>query len=144
MHQPNLSPVPDSGLYVLNEDYATEEYNTVVPAYFLTDGASIPVLARIFIYDPFHPLVMGPAINHDWGYHNHYLPRQEIDDIFYDQLIANGANRIKALAMYQAVRKFGGGYWDNDPEDIRKLNILYCLCKDSPRFNEYNFPVEAL
>ena len=142
MNQPSLSPVPEKDLFVVDYDFVVklDNLNIVVPGYFLTDGASIPKIARPFTYEPFHPRVLAAAVVHDWLYHNHQFTREKTDKILYDLLIINHANDIKAGMIHEAVRRFGGWYWDNDPDDMVKLAQLYCLAKKSPRFTEYHFP----
>ena len=144
MNQPNLSPVPEKDKWILTDDYPNKKYGTLVPAFFLTDGASIPKVARLFLYDPFHPKVIGPAVNHDWGYWNHQYDRAYTDQIFYQGLIDNKVPVAKAKLMYHTVRRFGGAYWDNDADDFIALTILHFFAKSSPRFEEYHFPIGVL
>jgi len=142
VNQPSISSVPDKDLYVVDDDFVVKltTVKIVVPCYFLTDGASVPKACRPFTYEPFHPRVMAAAVTHDWLYHTHQVDREQADKIFYDLMIINHANQVKARLMYEAVRRFGGWYWDNDPDDIVKLAQLYCLARKSPRFQEYHFP----
>lgn len=146
MSQPSLSPVPERGVYVLDRDYSVwwRRHKVVVPAFFRTDGASIPRLAWSAIYSPWHPRVVGAAVAHDWVYWNHQMARDEADRMLKDLLLRNGAGMIKAEAMYRAVRICGGGYWPNDDEDLKSMSDLYRLRKDSHRIEEYHFPADVL
>jgi len=58
--------------------------------------------------------------------------------------LQNGADKMKAYAMYQAVAIFGENYWPLSADDVQLLRLLYISVKDSLRFHEYHFPVEAL
>jgi len=146
MIQPNLSPVPWEDQYYLNDDYTIMygDIKIVVPWAFTFDGASIPSIGWRLTYTPFHPKVMAPALTHDWPYLTHQVPREVADQMFYDRLILNGADPKKARWMHWAVEKFGGAHWERNQKDIKKLQKLYPLIKDSPRFNEYCFPVDVL
>ena len=146
IHQPNLSPNPGQNQYCLLDDYEYRYGNIriVVPAYFIYDGASIPAMAWRFIYTPFHPDVMAPALIHDWLYVSHQTDRGTADQILYDLLILNGANQTKAKLMHTAVKKFGGGPWEWDRQDKEKLQTLYILIKKNEKFGEYRFPEQIL
>lgn len=145
LHQPNLSPVPGKDQYMLLDDYPAVYGNIhiLVPQYFTFDGASIPWFGWLSTYTPFHPDVMAAAIVHDWFFLNHQVDRATADQIFYDRLILNGANHVKAKLMHQAVRVGGGQYWELRPEKIEALKSLYSLVRKNPRFEEYCFPGEA-
>jgi len=144
--QPNLSPVPMNDQYALLDDYSIKYGNTkiTVPEFFIYDGASIPSFGWLVTYTPFHPDIMAPALIHDWLYVNHQLTRGMADQILYDLMILNGANKTKAKLMYQAVRIGGGAAWDNSDEDIKKIMLLYSLCKLNNSFDEYHFPVHIV
>lgn len=80
-----------------------------VPAGFQTDGASVP---RFFwrILPP-----MGrywrPAVLHDYLYRAGTCSRFLADAVFRDAMRADGVSAWKRLAMYYAVRVFGGRSW---------------------------------
>jgi hypothetical protein len=109
---------------------------------FRFDGASIPIPFWPIVAFPFTAWVWVAALIHDWFYRYHaerfawildgdgYRPltRREVDRIFLRVLI-DEINRIyagdsalrryqrarrlwRARAMYTAVRRFSGSYWD--------------------------------
>lgn len=109
--QPDLRPRPDTGRYQLLRPYhfkvGTHWFE--VPVHYLYDGASIPSAAWRITYSPFDPVVMAPALCHD------YLCDTRPDTVssieaakdFYNRLIANGADPKKAKRMWRAVELFG-------------------------------------
>ena len=133
-------------MYTLLEDYKAVygDIEILVPEYFIFDGASVPSVAWMLTYTPFHPHVMAAALIHDWLYLNHQVTREMADDIFYDLLIRNGAGPTKSKLMFQAVRVAGGPHYDHAPADVAKLELLYLMCKSSDRFDEYHFPVDVI
>jgi len=146
MKQPKLSPVPGKDQYILLKDdlFNYGDIQMCVPKYFIYNGASIPKIAQLFLYTPFHPDVMGPALYHDWLYLNHQVSRGMADQIFYDMLILNGANKTKARIMHQTLILFGGPSWYNSEEDKRKLMLLYSLIKTRDNFDKYHFPEDVI
>lgn len=146
MQQLTVVPLGYEDRYIVLDDYQVVYGNLriVVPNYFRFDGASIPSIGWQLTYTPFHPKVLVAACVHDWLYTNHQVGRAMADKIFYDLLIMNGANAIKAKLMYCAVRIFGGSHWGYTDKEIRRLEELYTMCKYSLRFDEYHFPVGLL
>ena len=80
-----------------------------VPAGFVTDLASIPPLLRP-VFDQ-NDASRQPAVLHDWLYCSKNLSRSEADALFLEALAHVGVGRLRRLAMYAAVRAFGGRYW---------------------------------
>lgn len=82
--------------------YDTCHWIFTIPEWFEYDGASIP---RVFwiIGCPFEPLTTNAVIIHDYLYNNNILPKQYRDDIFYLQLVQDGAT-TRAKIYYIAVR----------------------------------------
>lgn len=142
MRQPILRPVPSEDKYELMEDYgiAVKDIEIVVPKFFQYDGASIPAAAWQITYTPFHPDVMLPSLIHDWLYGNHQVTQEVADDIFYELLIANRVNFVKAKAMRAAVQIGGEAYWENTGDQIISLVALCKKVKNSPNFERYRFP----
>jgi hypothetical protein len=136
--QPTLTPVPGKNEYMLVDDYPCDGH--LIPAYFCLDGASVPWYAWVAIYTPFHPDVMAAAVDHDWIYLTHQIPRKEADQRFYSILIKNGVSKTKAKLMYQAVRVGGGLHWERSKKDIEKLELLYPMIYKSANFDKYCFP----
>jgi len=95
-----------------------------VPKFFQYDGASIPPAAWQAIGTPFEPRFMFASVFHDWLYHTHQVDKDETDGLFYDLLVANGVNKVKAALMKAAVGTFGDWYWNNDSDDLAYLKRL--------------------
>lgn len=53
-----------------------------------------------------------PPVTHDDCYDNQHVDKKMADLIFYDALLEEGVGKIKANAMYWAVRLFGRGTYD--------------------------------
>lgn len=86
----------------------------VVPAGFVTDGASIPWYLRWLCGNPFKfPRVIA-AIEHDFIYSGKALgwSRAEADDLYRDLQIGLAIKRVFAIVEWAAVRKFGRKHWD--------------------------------
>jgi len=114
MKQPHLRPQPDTDQYRLIREYPYSHngLSIIVPLYFRYDGASIPLIAQIITYSPFHPKIMAAALLHDWLYYSHVTSRKVADKIFRDVLIKNGVSNGKAQLMYKGVRRFGASYYN--------------------------------
>jgi len=78
---------------------------TIKPG-LVTDFASVP---RIFwnLFPPHTYEVRGPALVHDALYQFNVVPRKTADKLFYKHLRSRGTSKLKAWAMYQAVRLGG-------------------------------------
>jgi hypothetical protein len=150
MRQPKLIPTQrDDGVweYQLVEDYAFQVagQDIAVPPGFGYDGATIPSIAWQAIYSPFDPVVMGPALVHDWLYHAHgNITREQADLELRDLLIGNGVPENKAQVIYAAVRVFGEHYWLNTPADLAYLKTLYHRLAASPHVQKYRFPLNEM
>lgn len=86
-----------------------------VPKGFITDFASVPVVANWFIpksgqYDP-------AAVIHDWLYFKKDRPRSECDGIFCEAMKVLGVSKSKAQTMYIALRTFGWIAWKYGKDD---------------------------
>ena len=140
--QPNISPVPEKRKYLLLDDYKITigGIDTCVPALFEFDGASIPRYGWQVTYTPFHPVVMLPALVHDWHFYNHQVDLQTANDIFYNLLLKTGANKIKARIMYRAVQIGGPSRWKTGKKERQYLKELHTLVKFRPNYDEYCFP----
>jgi len=142
LKQPNLSPVPEHNLYCLLDDYEFKynDIKIVVPEYYMFNGASIPAIAWQITFTPFHPDVIAPALIHDWCYTNEQVDRETADKIFYDMLILNNADKIKAKAMHKAVRTFGASSYGMNDKKQKAMNLLYLLIRKNDNFDDYCFP----
>lgn len=146
MQQPTLIPVPHTEKYEVVRDFEVQVENitVVVPRFFRYDGASIPAPAWQIIHSPFNPLVMGPALVHDWLYYNHQVDRETADDIFEALLRQNGVESGKRFVMWAAVRTAGNLYWDNDSYDIEDMIRLCRKVQGRKNFNKYCFPQDVV
>ncbi len=82
----------------------------------LIDGASIPrFLWSTFPGSPFIGDYRRAAALHDSNYiHRYGGDRKAVDRVFYEAMRFDGTSRFKSLAMYIAVRLFGGRYWQKN------------------------------
>lgn len=84
----------------------------VVPAFYLTDLASIPrPVWRLVPRD--HPTARRPATLHDYLYthQTNRFSKAQADRLFYQALREEGMNRVLAWLMWKAVGLFGRGDW---------------------------------
>ena len=136
-----LHPVikPDSNkledAYEVADDIftVTNSVTIRVPKFFQYDGASIPSLGWQMIGSPFHPRFMMAAVFHDWLYHTHQINRDATDNLFYKLLLECGVQNTKAVTMREAVKNFGGWYWNNDDDDIDYIKRLARRISDDGR-----------
>jgi hypothetical protein len=105
-----------------------------VPPGFSFDGATIPWPLWRRYYSPFDPVVMTPALVHDWLYCSHEMSRSEADDWFRDLLIGSGVPTYKAWLMWTAVDRMGGRYWPNTDPDLAYLRGLRDRLPESEQF----------
>lgn len=113
--------------YALAEDAIAMRDGVVVriPAGFEFDGASIPRFAWSVIGSPFHPRLMTASVFHDWLYYTHQLgSRLDADDWLLRLMLRSGVGAARANTIYSAVRAFGGGYYENDDDDLAYLDRL--------------------
>lgn len=89
-------------------DEASEDVIAVPPG-FETDFASIP-RGLWNLFPPLGPYTKA-AVIHDWGYSKHDRSRLEYDQIFLEAMEVLGVPRLRRMAMYRAVRMFGGMAW---------------------------------
>lgn len=82
----------------------------IVPAGFVTDFASVPK----FLHWLMHPTGRHgkAAVIHDYMYKMKLYNRATCDNIFYDAMVVLNVSKVKALAMYKAVRLFGEKYYN--------------------------------
>lgn len=105
--------------------YTVAAAGFVIPAGFMTDGASVPrpVWAVLASSDPD---ILYPAFAHDYLYavwgkipNGLTLTRQQCDETLRELMLAIGAPAWKAALVYAAVRAGGSSAWDRD--DTKKL-----------------------
>lgn len=81
------------------------------------DAISIPKIFWSIIDSPFTGKAVKPATLHDALYASEYFERKVCDDIFLEAMESEGVPRFKRLAMYYAVRMFGGSVWKGHNQD---------------------------
>ena len=91
-----------------------KEITVFVKEGFIFDGASIPKVLWGIIGSPFSGKYRMAALIHDALYTVHDVDRKEADDIFFNQMKAEGVARWRMYAMYSAVRFFGGSSYRTD------------------------------
>lgn len=89
-----------------------------IPRGYVTDFASIPVLATVLTGLDLQAL--GPwawaAIAHDWLYAvGQPGMKDKADDVFLERLKLDGVGALKRTILYQAVHRFGGGGYAKAP-----------------------------
>lgn len=115
--EPQLEPISDKEWRLIRRfSVVCGRWRIILHPGFVTDGASIPRVGLIWMLvgHPLQGLVLPAAIVHDGLYRiggPDGMPRAECDEIFYKLMLANGVNRVKAWAMYRAVRSFGWVTW---------------------------------
>lgn len=82
----------------------------LVPSRFITDLASIPLLARPAIDQ--NGRSRRPAVLHDFLYCLKQGSRSEADALFLEALEAEGVSPITRRIMWLAVRAWGWRYWN--------------------------------
>lgn len=75
------------------------------------DGASVPQMLWGLGLSPMTGGYQRAACLHDALYASELFDRELCDDIFLEAMESDGVPRFKRLAMYYAVRMFGGQVW---------------------------------
>ena len=97
--------------------YERENQIIQVNPKFDFDGASIPQALWGIIGSPMTGGYQRAACLHDALYASEYFEREMCDDIFLEAMESEGVPRFKRLAMYYAVRMFGGSVWKGHNHD---------------------------
>jgi hypothetical protein len=92
----------------------------VAPAGAIIDGASIPRLFWYLIGSPFNGHYRRASVIHDVYCLTQTRPHKQVHRMFYDAIRADGVGKVKAKAMYLAL-KIGGPRWKNHPK--RRMGI---------------------
>lgn len=93
----------------------THVYSILIEEGFLWNGASIPRPLWSIVGSPFDPRFMRASAVHDalYQYGSQIgVTRLEADEVFFALLLEDGVSKKRAMAMYQAVRWFGRGYYN--------------------------------
>lgn len=102
-----------------------------VPAGFLTDGASVPRICWALLSDS-DPDILYPSFAHDWLYscnghlaNGKRLDKAQCDHVIYELMLACGAPRWKAGAVFYALAIGGQAAWDSALNQLKisKANI---------------------
>lgn len=89
--------------------YEVVEPFDIVPAGFITDGASIPRFLWRILGHPYQSDYIDIFILHDYRYQTGDVPRAVADDEMLAGLEARGMGFIKRYTIYWGVRLFGAG-----------------------------------
>lgn len=87
--------------------HSSKHHTIVVPAGFVTDGASIPRWAWSLVGGPMSGRYVWAAVIHDYLYVKHLVKRNVADWIFWDAMRVSGVSFWKRRAMHFAVRVGG-------------------------------------
>ena len=94
------------------------------PKYFITDLASTPWLVK--------PLLNGIedracGVIHDWLYCQNKLTRAQCDALFYEMLLATGADLRRAQLMFSGLRIGGGSRYRQCAGGIKIEDMAFAL-----------------
>lgn len=93
---------------VYENDFATFTFKQG----FDFDAISIPKAFWSLIDSPFTGKAVRAATGHDVLYScEHNNDRKFCDDMFLEMMLTDGVSKVKAYAMYYAVRSFGWAVW---------------------------------
>lgn len=108
--------------YELYKDliYENDNHYYIVKKGFITDGASIPSLFKIF-FDSFQGNYTKSAILHDTLYRTNIINRKEADFLFLEGMRILNVSFFKRFFLYLGVR-IGGwySYYSNTDDEIKK------------------------
>ncbi|MBR4674192.1 MAG: DUF1353 domain-containing protein [Victivallales bacterium] len=82
-----------------------------IPAGFKSDGMSVPRFLWSVISPQIDAVTLEPSIIHDFLYSEKICTREEADEWYYEALLKNGYQRIKAKLVYAGIRLFGKSHW---------------------------------
>ncbi len=102
--------------------YVNPPVDLEVPVGFITDGASIPWLARLLIGSPWGGKYAKAAVPHDYRYYTQTIPRRKADKQFIDGMDILGVAFWKKRVMYRSVRLGGWIPWAIRRRKIKKTN----------------------
>lgn len=123
-------PFPDGedDWFITTEECQLAGASIIIPQGYVTDFASIP---RIFwtIFSPYGRNT-NPSILHDYCYTSKVMSnlvgdqegRKLADELFYNNMLAEGVPKLGAKIMFLAVRYFGKGHYGKNERSIRVIN----------------------
>lgn len=100
----------DYRLMRLEEDFAYVDdkgLHWIAPKGSITDGASIPRQFWSLMGAPLSGKYRRAAVIHDVYCKNQDRPHEEVHNVFYEAMLADGVAKLKAQAMHLAVKLFG-------------------------------------
>lgn len=123
--QPDMVPVTNSPItYALRRDWqiSWNGLTYAIPAGFECDGMSIPQVLWSVAGLSHDGVQRAAALVHDWCYaHKGKIPgcdrtlsRAECDNVLRDMCIAAGIPQVQAIAIHEAVDKFGWIFWQRE------------------------------
>jgi hypothetical protein len=123
-----LQPLSGTGrMKILNEysfvDSAGGRW--VVPAGYVSDGASIPKLAWSIVGDPWGADYRNAAVIHDAACDSKNRPWESVHLTFYYAMLAAGVSKYKAKIMYAAVYHFGPRWGPRLERQLAKVTLEY-------------------
>lgn len=104
----------------------------ICPPKFVTDGASVPTLPFVYEYAGGGKFFEA-ALIHDLLYTTQKYPRATADAVLKEAVLAMGYDEHFALAVYEAVRMFGGSHWDL-PNVAQHPDVNSALALFSPHY----------
>ena len=112
----SIQPLPKVNKWVTTKPFTYYLYkewgeSITVPAWFVFDWASVPMVFGMFI-QRVEPKTISSACLHDYLYTEwRRYTLKKTDRIFYESLLVSWVNKIKATLMYIWVRLWGRYYW---------------------------------
>ncbi len=88
----------------------------VIPAGFVSDGASVPRFFWRLVDPPITAATLIPSVKHDFIYRTKkkFMTRAECDKLYYNDLRANGYSWVKSNLTYTGVRIGGSSSWQTE------------------------------
>ena len=107
-----LSPYGSSngGPMIVNDDFSFIDRHSITWIAHkgeIVDGASIPPILKLIVGGSFRSSYLPAAVLHDVYCRNKTRTQAQTSEMFYEAMVTNEVNIVKALAMWSAVRIFG-------------------------------------
>jgi Protein of unknown function (DUF1353) len=105
-----VGPVTPFGEMVLDQDFAFIDSNSVTWDAHKGDiigGAHIPAIFKPLMGTSYETPYLGAAVLHDVWCRSMKRTWQSTDAMFYEAMVTNGLNIVKAYSMWSAVYFFG-------------------------------------
>lgn len=130
---PLLLRAYDRGEWVLTNDFRYQALDGTVytaPRYFITDLASVPWVVKPLFRDIED---REAGVIHDWLYCQNQLPRAVCDALFYEMLLALGADKRRAGLMYAGLRVGGGSRYAACKGGVKDEDMAWALMSEGER-----------